>query len=670
MSFNPDVSIASMAGRPTQERMQAYLRAYKVGWFYKAGSKIARDESNLDIKLLPEAADGDLEQALVKPDLDIPFEQLAPIDQLLRLLERPNPYYTGRQLRRKTRIRWDFAGAAFWYLEGMAAPGDLPQGIYGISPSRMWPSYNPQGQLIGWVMDKDRPGGGVPFDTFEILAFLSEGTADGYDPLGVVEAVFGEVSLTERMLQHSVDLLATGGRLAGAMWPKDRALTPDEFEDAKRAWRNVSSDPNAARRLLLFPEPMEWSQAAASPKDIQLPELAGLSMNNILTAFPINSYMLGVPMRGGLNESGASRREEKQTYWEETIHPRVEDFEEVLQVGLISLYENAVQDTLNVEVIEPNLDDAPSLLEKAGAYRALVAIGFDPEVSVEAVGLDHIKWNGLPKMLDPAEQARMAEAAAEAPKPMPDERDPDTQTLVGKAIKGREDVLGLTATGSLTAVRSFLTEQKDRITTAVRKALPNGKAARMKGIEDADWWDAAAEDAILAERLQQVYVQIARGALGVVADATDRVVMPKTISKVLDDALKSAGLRITGINEVTRKAVAEQIAEGIRRGYSVSQIVDGVPSEAYQGVRQATAGNGMIVFDDLRAETVARTETMLAYNESALRGYREYRVREVVAIDGDHDAECAVRDGNTYTVDDALSITDHPNGTLDWIPVV
>jgi hypothetical protein len=60
---------------------------------------------------------------------------------------------------------------------------------------------------------------------------------------------------------------------------------------------------------------------------------------------------------------------------------------------------------------------------------------------------------------------------------------------------------------------------------------------------------------------------------------------------------------------------------------------------------------------------------MLAYNEAALRGYGEFDVKQVTAIDGDEDDECASRDGQTYHLDEALAISDHPNGTLDWAPV-
>jgi hypothetical protein len=76
------------------------------------------------------------------------------------------------------------------------------------------------------------------------------------------------------------------------------------------------------------------------------------------------------------------------------------------------------------------------------------------------------------------------------------------------------------------------------------------------------------------------------------------------------------------------------------------------------------------VWGDARAETIARTETALSYNRAALNGYREFNVRQVTAIDGDTDAECAARNGSTFSLDDAYGIADHPNGTLDWVPVV
>ncbi len=57
-------------------------------------------------------------------------------------------------------------------------------------------------------------------------------------------------------------------------------------------------------------------------------------------------------------------------------------------------------------------------------------------------------------------------------------------------------------------------------------------------------------------------------------------------------------------------------------------------------------------------------------NASQIESYREYDVSQVQAIDGDGDEECAARDGQVFDLDDALAIEDHPNGTLDWEPVI
>src|SRR5262249_3564670 len=105
-------------------------------------------------------------------------------------------------------------------------------------------------------------------------------------------------------------------------------------------------------------------------------------------------------------------------------------------------------------------------------------------------------------------------------------------------------------------------------------------------------------------------------------------------------------------------------------GYSVNQLIDGVPQENYAGVLKAGLDNGVAVWSDARAEMIARTETALSFNRAALDGYKEFDVREVQAIAGDGDPECAAREGQPFSVEDALGIEDHPNGTLDWVPII
>jgi hypothetical protein len=550
-------------------------------------------------------------------------------------------------------------GRALIYLEG-GDGGGLPTAMYGISPSRMWPSRNKQGQLIGWVLDHNSASGGVPFSAEEILVVEYVGEDD---PVGVIEAVYAQVPLTDLVARHVGDVLTTGGRLAGMAWPKNRSLDEDEYQDVLRAWRNVASDPNAARRLLVFPEPMEFDKGAATPTELGIPELSALTRDEILTAFPISPYMLGVPMPHGL-ASGEQRREERHEYWEGTQHPRVEIWEDAIQQQLIGRYENAVGRPLDMDIEEPNLDDAATLTEKATAYQSLVAIGFDAKDSVAAVGLDHIKWNGLPAPSTPSRsrsgpsrwrpswraRRRAKRASRHRPRRPQDaqgrpqqQQPPQAPPAPAKArtLEQRAEVMDAELKGLHEAVHAALIDQRQRLIPLIEASLPKSKSARMKALPD-DWWDPKRERSAFLKALQTAYLRLTRGALEVVANNVGRVVLPTAVRPITAKLLESAGLRIDDINETTRSAIVDTLTEGTQRGYSIQQLVHGVPDEAFGGLHDLKLANGGPAWDTLRAETIARTETMLAYNEAALRGYGEFDVKQVTAIDGDEDEECAV----------------------------
>jgi hypothetical protein len=310
-------------------------------------------------------------------------------------------------------------------------------------------------------------------------------------------------------------------------------------------------------------------------------------------------------------------------------------------------------------------------VQKVGALKGLVSSGFDPKEAVSAVGLDHIKWNGLPALLDPARQAEMAEmaaeAAAEAPPAANQPPRPPTKSHSDRAAAAREDIAKV---GVLT-LADFLEGQRERVVEALRKSLPASKTARLAAVKaPPEWWDTNVENAELAAAMRIIYDRSSRSGLQVVADTLNRIVPNKAVSRITADLLTHGGERIADINARTLQAISIELAEGTKRGYSVAQLIDGVPAEGFRGVLQVGMDNGVGVWGDARAETIARTETALSYNRATLKGYDEFRVKQVQAIDGDEDDECAARNGSTFDLDDALGIEDHPNGTLDWAPVV
>lgn len=137
--------------------------------------------------------------------------------------------------------------------------------------------------------------------------------------------------------------------------------------------------------------------------------------------------------------------------------------------------------------------------------------------------------------------------------------------------------------------------------------------------------------------------------------ATGRGRLGPASERAVAHALQEGGQRITQIDEWTRTQLQKRVSEAIEQGMS--------PAEAGAYVRDWSG------FDEYRAERIARTEMMFSFNNAAARTYADYGVKQVVADDGDQDPECAARHGRVFTVDEALGIEDHPNGTLDWLPV-
>jgi hypothetical protein len=233
-----------------------------------------------------------------------------------------------------------------------------------------------------------------------------------------------------------------------------------------------------------------------------------------------------------------------------------------------------------------------------------------------------------------------------------------------KHVKTRETI----ARAGTSNIRDFLTEQQDRVVADIRRTYSKVKSTERKAWAakaDPEWFDAAAEDAALQKTLRSLYLAAGRGSLQVVADSLNRVVPNRAVDRVLTDLLEYGGERIRDMNAKTLQAITIELAEGTRRGYTVGQLIDGVPGEGFKGVLNVGMDNGVGVWGDARAETIARTETALSYNRAALDGYKEFRVTRVLAYDGDTDADCAARNGREFDIDDAFSIADHPNGTLD-----
>ena len=134
--------------------------------------------------------------------------------------------------------------------------------------------------------------------------------------------------------------------------------------------------------------------------------------------------------------------------------------------------------------------------------------------------------------------------------------------------------------------------------------------------------------------------------------AIDFVGLPADVYARLQSQI---GERVVGILETTRQDIADAIEKGLAEGLGAAELGD--------RIEEASA------FSELRAETIARTETATLLNQASTESYREFGITHVEVIDGTDDDECAEANGQVWTIEEAqANPIAHPNCVRDFSP--
>jgi phage portal protein BeeE len=610
-------------------------------------------------------------------------------DALLQLLEKPQANLAiGRKITRRelwnlTSRYMGLCGPGFWLLDERNALG-IPNSLLSIRPDRLTPAEDAKGNLTGWVLDASLGAtvngehlAGIAIELDQILQFPLIPPDEGHYGMGLVEAAIRKGQLVELSDTYAAGTLASGGRLSGLITGTQQSPIPDEvFKQLVRDLRAVTEQPDAARRTTVLQGEVNWKPTGMTPLDMALTDLMKLTRDDIFgiwgTPF---SIVYGGSQATGLN-SGDSRKYDEAALWQGPVHDRLTVFREVIQFQLLDRY--------GVELVieEPEFDDDSPRYDLLGKS---VNTPLTNKERRELIGLDPFGDPRDDEVWLPATMVQAFTAPGDETPPSPTEtvlgrtsEQPDTDTTDEAVVAAGETATANTpgkATlhprvaglhKSLTTLRANLDRsQTPRIREAVAKVLDRQKAEIARKVrehaghlaakpKDTDpWWDAEKWDKALHAALSPFLTATAENVSAHIATVLEP--RPGKASPV-EKVLTRGAARVTKINQTTRDGIVGIIAQGIDDGLSPAALGDAI--EAWSG------------FDEYRSELIARTEMMDAYNAAALGSYDEAGLTQVQAIDGDGDPECAERDGQVFDIDEADTIEDHPNGTLDWVPVI
>ena len=246
--------------------------------------------------------------------------------------------------------------------------------------------------------------------------------------------------------------------------------------------------------------------------------------------------------------------------------------------------------------------------------------------------------------------------------------DPAFKAALGDGLRSlREKLTGDVTPNITAAVRRVLEQQQRSVVSRVR-TLPGYRLkdpAHLWPKSLRDEWDQMLADALrphLTTMTEQVRDHIVAQVQPAKADIATVMAKPGAPAPVdaITTVLTKGAARVVAINERTRVALQKIITDGVNEGLPPGSIADLIEA--------GVLDNGVPLFDEYRAEMIARTEVGEAYRDGEIGSYREINVEYVEAVDGDGDEMCAARNGHVFTIDDADTEEEHPNGTLDWLP--
>lgn len=569
-------------------------------------------------------------------------------------------------------------GQGYWYLDQTEALAGTPLQLLYINPARMWPVEDDAGALIGWVMDKDSRHP-VPLEKESVLAFHLEPPDAGHLAAGLVETAMTMVDLTKYTDRYANQTMASGGRLAGIFGPSgDDVIAPETYDQLVADLRAVAESPDAARRALVLKGPMTYTQTSGTPADLNALEMMGMACDEVSELWGVPRSQFGGAGAEGMN-SGASKGFDAEVLWMNAVGPRLRSFTETLQYELLDRYK-ALGITIEMEIEEPVFSDKWPEVEIADKAKSLPLRNVERRalMGLEPFGdpsLDNAVWidgNVISLAMAPDEETgvmppelpvmQLIRRQAIEDATTPDVAVTGNPTVPSNGMAPRmavmkADVPGLAqlrdeqVAGMKRDLAAFLAGAADHY---AERVTSHAEHVTRKPGDTSVWWDAEWFDANLTRVLRPHLHTIAGTAAGRV---DMRFAGKASLESIFPRLMARVGVRIKDIGRVTRERIAEVIEQGIRDGLGMAELG--------KAIRESTA------FDELRAETIARTETAVALNTAAIESYREYDVSEVEVSDGDVDDPCAEANGSIWSLTEALdNPISHPNCTRDFAPLI
>ena len=510
---------------------------------------------------------------------------------------------------------------------------------------------------------------------------------------------------------------------SGILKLRRKLSNQDEADRLRSAWHNKFQGNRNWHRIAILDEDATYEKMGGTLGEMEIPALRNLSESRICSALGVPAILVGANI--GLQRSTFSNyAEARESFWEETLLPlyrRIEQF----MVGLLEPEFPRERGQLEFDFSEVRAlqEDEDAMvnrqLVRAQIANQLITAGFTPSAALQAAGIeDELEHTGyLPTSLSvlgqrPVEGKALTQAAANRLlEPLEESYEEEVEVMervlskffkeqlnradgiMGRYLSQDEPEAKVALQGDQFTTREEAEARAEQLgcsgshTMEVDGFVVYMPCATHSGYESLIGdSDTPAATYTRSQKLQMPFNEIT--LIPLAADAELSAAMSPTLIKtmgrawdtinaanvfmpmpfdpelpIFSNVLRNAG---TKINDVSRAALRKQLQAGNQAGYSLDQIVRGVPKDDYRGLRSVVRETYKN-----RSKTIARTEIATAQNTGTAGRYKAAGVTEVIIQDGDLDDLCAPYDGTRQSIDWALdNPIAHPNCTRAYSAVI
>lgn len=602
--------------------------------------------------------------------------------EALKLIRRPNDYYGDIALWAGTVLSWCLDGNAYWLKirNGYGKPAEL----WYVPHWMMEPKGSADGTtfLSHYVYS---PGGGVEpirIDAADVVHFRHginpHNPRKGLSPLaGVIREIFMDLESSNFV----ASLLRNMGAPGVVLSPKAGGVVPADDVAAVKAWLKEAFGGDRRGEPLVMGAPTDVQPYGFNPQQMNMSEARDVAEERLCACLGIPAAVVGFGAGLQATKVGATMKEMCKLAWTNGVLPMGRAFADEIDRSLVPDFGKADAlvaewDTSEVQALQDDLNEAASRWNTmiAGGW-AMVAEGR------EAMGLDVDDSHRIylrPAMLieTPAGQAA---------------RPADPGKMRGEKARATR--------GQRLAARSFviaMQRQEEPLAKAMEKRLERffkalGKSASETALPlltQEELGPKAAgrietkADELLVERIleglgipahrtafQRIYEAHFIAVAEKVAEAGELAGLGGRLPDPVARSVAGAGGRRAGLVDLSRQSKAalfDAIAVGRAEGEGAQQLATRIAAHIEAGPWTAP---------EVRARTIARTETKYAQNVSTIERARAANVERFIVFDGRLGPgrsleEHMARDGSIVTADEAaqMAADEHPNGTLSFAP--